>query len=103
MLLFAGLVSGCANAWLHLRKSQMIPRFGFGILLGIFFYGGLWLTVRRLATTHHPFALSLGSLLLRMAVTLAGFVFVLHGRWQNAAVALVGFTAARLLLALTEP
>ena len=44
----------------------MILRFGFGILLGVFFYGGLWLTVRNLATTRHPFALTLGSLVLRI-------------------------------------
>ena len=50
--------------------------------------------MRHLATTRHPFVLTLGSLLLRMAVTLAGFVLVLNGRWQNAAVTLAGFTAA---------
>jgi F1F0 ATPase subunit 2 len=79
----------------------MILRFAFGILLGILFYGGLWLTVRHLATARHPFALTLGSLLLRMAVTLAGFLFVLNGRWQNAVVTLVGFTAGRAMLGWT--
>ncbi len=82
----------------------MILRFAFGIPLGIFFYGGLWLTVRHLATTRHPFALTIGSLLLRMAVTLAGFLFVLNGRWQNAAVTLAGFTAARVMVGtLSKP
>jgi F1F0 ATPase subunit 2 len=69
-----------------------------GTLLGVFFYGGLWLTVRRLPTTRHPMALTLGSLLLRMALTLAGFFLVTGGRWQNAVASLVGFTAARLFL-----
>jgi F1F0 ATPase subunit 2 len=80
----------------------MILRLAFdmmgGILLGVFFYGGLWLTVRRLPTTRHPMALTLGSLLLRMALTLAGFFLVIGGRWQNAVTLLVGFTAARLFL-----
>jgi F1F0 ATPase subunit 2 len=76
----------------------MILRFLSGILLGFFFYGGLWLTVRRLAATRHPFALTLGSLMLRMGVTLAGFLLVLDGRWQNAAVALAGFTTGRMML-----
>lgn len=76
----------------------MIARFAFGLLLGVFFYGGLWLTVRRLATARHPFALTLGSLFLRTGVTLAGFLCVIGGRWQNAVVALIGFTAARFLL-----
>ena len=69
-----------------------------GTLLGIFFYGGLWLTVRRFPTTRHPLAITLGSLLVRMAVTLAGFFFVIDGRWRNAVAALLGFTAARLFL-----
>lgn len=76
----------------------MILRFAFGLLLGAFFYGGLWLTVRRLPATRHPFALTLGSLFLRTAVTLAGFLCVIGGRWQNAVVALIGFTAARFLV-----
>jgi len=76
----------------------MILLFLFGIALGIFFYGGLWLTVSRLAVTRHPFLLSFGSLMLRMSVTLAGFLVVLHGRWQNAAAVLIGFTGARLVL-----
>jgi len=78
----------------------MILRVAFGLLIGIFFYGGLWLTVQRLATTRHPFALSLGSLLMRMVVALAGFFLLIGGRWQNAAAALIGFTAARFLLNL---
>ena len=76
----------------------MILRFVFGMLLGLFFYGGLWLTVRRLAATRHPFTLTLGSLTLRTAATLAGFFFIIGGHWQNAIVALLGFTAARFLL-----
>ena len=76
----------------------MIPRFIFGVLLGIFFYGGLWLTVRCLAKTRHPFAVTLGSLLLRTAVTMAGFVAITAHHWQNALMALAGFTAVRLLL-----
>jgi len=76
----------------------MILRFVCGFLLGIFFYGGLWLTVRRLATTGHPFAVTLGSLFARGAVTLAGFFLLIGGHWQNAVWALIGFTASRLLL-----
>lgn len=78
----------------------MIPRFVFGVLLGGFFFGGLWLTVRCLPATRHPLVVTLGSLLVRTAVTLAGFFFIIGGRWQNALAALAGFTAARFLLRL---
>lgn len=76
----------------------MIPRFIFGCLLGGFFYGGLWLTVRCLPAARHPFVMMLGSLLVRTAVTLAGLFLIIGGHWQNAIVALIGFTAARFLL-----
>jgi F1F0 ATPase subunit 2 len=78
----------------------MILRFGFGFLLGVFFYGGLWLTVSRLATTRHPLVLSLGSLMLRTGVTLSGLFLLIGHRWQNAVAALVGFSAGRLILSL---
>jgi F1F0 ATPase subunit 2 len=76
----------------------MMPRLICGLLLGVFFYGGLSLTVRRLATTRHPFAVTLGSLFVRTAVAVAGFFFLIGGHWQNALWALAGFTAARFLL-----
>jgi F1F0 ATPase subunit 2 len=76
----------------------MILLFVYGIALGVFFYGGLWLTVNHLAATRHPFALTFGSLMLRMCGTLAGFLLVLHGHWQNAAAVLIGFTAARWIV-----
>jgi len=76
----------------------MILRLISGILLGVFFYGGLWLTVRSLRTTRHPLALTLASLVLRTLITVAGFYWLIGARWQNAAVALVGFAAVRFLL-----
>jgi F1F0 ATPase subunit 2 len=76
----------------------MILHLIFGLLLGIFFFGGLWLTVRHLATTRYPFAVTLGSLFVRSAVTLAGFYVLIGGHWQNAVWGLIGFTAARFLL-----
>ena len=76
----------------------MILRFVFGVLLGVFYFGGLKLTVAHLLTRRHPFAVTLGSLFLRTAVVATGFFFVMGDRWQNAVVALLGFTAARFVL-----
>lgn len=69
-----------------------------GLLLGLFFYGGLWATVRWLAKTRHPFAVTLVSLFVRSAVTLAGFLLLIGRNWRNAVWALVGFTLARFVL-----
>jgi F1F0 ATPase subunit 2 len=67
-----------------------------GAFLACIFYGGLWMTVQRLATARHPAALALGSLALRTACVLAGFLLLNHGRWQNAAAMLLGFIAGRI-------
>jgi F1F0 ATPase subunit 2 len=72
--------------------------FAVGVMLGVLFYGGLWITIRRLMVTRHPIAVTLGSLLLRMAVVLAGLLLVARGRWQNVLVALVGFAIGRIVV-----
>lgn len=50
---------------------------GWGVLLGLLYFGGLWMTVRRLPTTRHPIQLSIGSLILRLGLCLAGFTLLL--------------------------
>ena len=70
-----------------------------GVLLGVAFYGGLWLTVRRLPLTRHPAALTLGSLLVRTALVCGGILWVARGRWQNVLACVAGIAAGRLLVA----
>lgn len=72
-----------------------IMSFTGGLLLGLFFYGGLWWTARKGLTTNHPGILFLGSMLVRTAVALAGFYFISDGQWERILVCLVGFTLAR--------
>jgi len=67
-----------------------------GVMLGVLFYGGLWMTVRRLPVTRHPVAMTLGSLVLRMAMVLTGLLLVSRGRWQNVLACLVGLTIGRI-------
>jgi F1F0 ATPase subunit 2 len=45
-----------------------------GLLLGLFYFGGLWLTVRRLPRSSSPHLLWLGSLALRLTLLLACIV-----------------------------
>ena len=72
--------------------------FAAGVGLGIFYFGGLWLTVRQLATTEQPL-LWLGlSFLGRLGLTLAGFYLVADGHWQRLLLTIAGFFLARLLL-----
>lgn len=74
-----------------------------GMALGVMFYGGLWMTVRSLMTTPHPVVLTLGSLIVRAGVTLAGFVLVTNGRWENTVACLVGFAIARVVVSRFLP
>lgn len=69
-----------------------------GLLLGLFYFGGLYWTVCRLATSRQPVLLTLGSFWARLLVTVAGFYLVAEGRWQRLLACLVGFVIMRTLL-----
>ena len=68
-----------------------------GALLGVWFYGGLWWTARRVPGMRHPALLVLGSLVVRTVVTLAGFYLLMDGDIRRLAATLVGFIAMRFL------
>jgi F1F0 ATPase subunit 2 len=77
--------------------ATILLRLFAGTLLGVFFYGGLNFTVRRLATTHYPVLWTLGGVWLRFSVTIGGFLFLMAGRWDYALLLLAGFTLGRLV------
>ena len=69
-----------------------------GAGLGLFFFGGLWWSLRRAMTSPRP-ALWVGcSLLLRMGGAAAGFLVASAGDWQRLLACLFGFLAARWLV-----
>lgn len=69
-----------------------------GLLLGVFFFGGLWLTVRKAIQMQTPQLWFFASFLVRMAVALLGFYSISQtGQWQSLASALLGFIIVRLL------
>lgn len=74
-----------------------------GLGLGVFFFGGLWWTVRKGLFFAHPALWMLSSLLLRMGFTVGGFYLVLlndavGAAWQRLLLCLLGFLTARLLI-----
>ncbi len=75
--------------------SRLVLAFAVGLGLGLFYFGGLWLTVRRLPAARHPVLLVLGSFLGRTAVTLVGFYLIMGGRWERLLASLVAFTLMR--------
>jgi F1F0 ATPase subunit 2 len=66
-----------------------------GLLLGAFFFGGLWWTIRRGVASNSPAVWFLGSLLLRTSAVVAGLYFVAHGDWRRLLCCLLGFLTAR--------
>ena len=74
---------------------------GAGVLLGAFFFCGLWWTVRRGLSSKQPVLWFSGSLLLRTGIALAGFYFVSGisgGHWERLLACLLGFVIARFVV-----
>ncbi|MBE0411562.1 MAG: ATP synthase subunit I [Anaerolineales bacterium] len=69
-----------------------------GMLLGLFYFGGLWVTVQRIPTSRVPLLLTIGSFLLRAGIVLGGFYIVAQGEWLRVIVSLVGFILMRIIL-----
>jgi F1F0 ATPase subunit 2 len=70
-----------------------------GAAIGLFFFGGLWLTVRGMNRARHPVLRLLVSLLLRLGLALGAFyVFIRHGGWPHAAAAALGFVLLRMVV-----
>ena len=69
-----------------------------GILLGAFFFGGLWWTVRKGLSSTQPAFWFFGSLLVRMSIALTGFYFVCGGHWERLVLCLLGFIMARVIV-----
>jgi F1F0 ATPase subunit 2 len=75
----------------------IIVALAIGAVLGAFYFGGLWMTVRRVGTPQ-PASLLFVSFLVRMGVVLLGFYFVMDGRWERLVACMVGFVLARSVL-----
>ena len=68
---------------------------GFG--LGLLFFGGLWLTVKKGLASPRPALLFLASSLLRTAIVIGGFLFITAGNAERLLFAVGGFAAAKAL------
>jgi F1F0 ATPase subunit 2 len=72
-----------------------------GAATGLVFFGGLWLTTRKVLHSRHPALLSLASFLGRSAAAVAVFYLVARrADWKAVIAAAAGFLAARALLTL---
>ena len=74
-----------------------------GLALGVFFYGGLWLSVSWLPRSSSPALLTLGSFWIRSLVVLACFLFLAKQRWSYAVIALATFALGRVVISKLLP
>jgi len=81
--------------------TTTVPQFLFawtgGLFLGLFFFAGLWLTVRRLPESRHPSLLTAASFLGRTALVLLGFWALAGTGFERWVAVLAGFVTARFL------
>jgi F1F0 ATPase subunit 2 len=69
-----------------------------GAGLSLFYFCGLWLTVKRLPKSQHPASLTVASFLIRTGVVLLGFYYIMEGRLERLLAAMAGFLIVRLIL-----
>jgi F1F0 ATPase subunit 2 len=69
-----------------------------GAAVGAFYFGGLWLTVRRVVTSDHPVLLTFGSFAVRAVVAVAVMVWIARTHWQLLLAAMAGFVLVRVVM-----
>lgn len=70
--------------------------FLLGVVLSLFYFGGLWWTVRRIPSASHPGWLYGVSTILRLGVVFTVLVLLITDDWRGFFLALAGFLIARL-------
>jgi F1F0 ATPase subunit 2 len=69
-----------------------------GVAVGLFYFGGLWWTVRRLPVSRRPALLTLSSYLIRVTAAVGAIFVISQGRWERILILLAGFLTVRFLM-----
>jgi len=77
---------------------SMILAITAGMALGMFFFGGLWFTIKKAINAKIPAIWFFISFFLRVSIVLIGFYYISTGGWQQLIICLVGFIIARFLV-----
>ena len=76
----------------------MVLAFAGGLVLGTLFFGGLWLTMKKIITSKMSGLLFSGSFLIRAGITMIGFYYISMGHWQRLLICVFGYVVARFLV-----
>lgn len=77
---------------------SLLPSLIGGIVLGILFFGGLWLTIRKGIHSKRPTLLFFSSLIIRLTIVVFGFYYIGANSWVRILVCLAGFLIARVVI-----
>lgn len=70
-----------------------------GLGLGLFYFGGLWLTIKNMNQARSPIVLTLGSFIIRTGAVFLVLIYVARqGDWENILILLAGFIGSRIFL-----
>ncbi|SIS53445.1 F1/F0 ATPase, subunit 2 [Zobellia uliginosa] len=69
-----------------------------GAGLGFLFFGGLWFTSKKMLSSKKPVLWYLGSLSIRVGLTLLGFYYLGQNNFKYMLICLLGFVAARFIV-----
>ena len=67
-----------------------------GVIIGLFYFGSLWLTVRLAQNLPYKTPLACISFVGRLTIVFVAFYIIMAGRWERLAAALLGFFLARV-------
>lgn len=78
--------------------GPVLASLGVGLVLGLFYYGGLWYTVQAMHRVERPALLFFASFAIRMGIVLGVIYLIGVGDWQRMAAALLGMILMRMVL-----
>lgn len=78
--------------------AQLAGAVAAGAAVSALYFGGLWLTVRRVPTSPRPHLLAFGSFAVRAAAVVAVMVLIARAHWQLLVAAMAPFVVARMVL-----
>jgi F1F0 ATPase subunit 2 len=79
-----------SNVWASSTLALLV-----GMLLGAFYFAGLWWTVRQLDSNRNVAPVFLLSMLFRTAFVVLGFYVLLGNDWRQLLLGLIGFMLVR--------
>ena len=69
-----------------------------GVILSLIYFGGLWYTLKQMERWRRPWILVAGSFLLRNAIVVAAFYFLIMQHWSALAAAFIAFMITRQVI-----